>query len=155
MKISTKGHYAVQALVDIAARPEKTPVSLAVIAEHQGLSQNYLEQLFVKLRKAKLVKSVRGPGGGYLMARSPSSITIGEIFAAVDESLILTDCVDEGAAGCDRADDCHTQNLWAMLCHHFNDLLYSITIDHVVKNDLPLPKVGGDAPRNTASIRIA
>ncbi|MBF0169550.1 MAG: Rrf2 family transcriptional regulator [Nitrospinae bacterium] len=154
MRISTKGHYAVQALVDIAARPEKKPVSLAVVADGQGLSQNYLEQLFVKLRKAGLVKSVRGPGGGYLIARSPSSITIGEVFAAVDESLILTDCGDEGPTGCGGGENDQTRKLWQKLCHHFNELLYSITIDHVVKGDVKLPRIGGPLP-GAAVIRIA
>ncbi len=154
MRISTKGHYAVQALVVIAARPEKKPVSLAVIAEEQGLSQNYLEQLFVKMRKAGLVKSVRGPGGGYLIARSPSSITIGEVFAAVDESLILTECAEENPHGCNDAEDSRTRNLWQKLCHHFNELLYSITIDHVVKGDVKLPRIGAPAP-GVAVIRIA
>ena len=142
MKISTKGHYAVQAIVDIAAQSRNEPVSLSVIAERQGLSQNYLEQLFVKLRKAGLVKSVRGPGGGYLLGRAPSSVTIGEIFEAVDENLTLTDCVDStDAPGCDRSSGCLTQALWSRLCHHLNELLYSITITDVVKGELDMKRL--------------
>ena len=139
MKISTKGHYAVQALVDMASQPENIPIALGVIAVRQDLSQNYLEQLFVKLRKAGLVSSVRGPGGGYLLTRSPSLIAIGDVFSAVDESLIFTECaIGEGEATslCAKASDCLTQILWAKLCNHFNELLFSITIEDVVKGNI-------------------
>lgn len=149
MRISTKGHYAVQAIVDIALRKEKTPVSLSLIAERQELSQNYLEQLFVKLRKAKLVKSVRGPGGGYMLARPAESITIGEIFSAVDESLVLTECADIGAVAngklCAKANECVTQALWSKLCQHFNDILYSITIEDVIKGEVDFPQISHGA----------
>jgi Rrf2 family iron-sulfur cluster assembly transcriptional regulator len=141
VRISTKGHYAVQALVDMASLPESTPVTLGMIAERQGLSQNYLEQLFFKLRKAGLVKSVRGPGGGYLLAKAPESISIGGVFAAVDESLIITECADEKASmekPCSKAKDCLTQTLWAQLCHHFNELLFSISIADVVEGKVEL-----------------
>lgn len=141
MKISTKGHYAVQALVDMASQPANAPISLSVIAERQELSQNYLEQLFVKLRKARLVASVRGPGGGYLLARPASEITIGDVFTAVDENLIFTECADHTSdigQPCSKAKDCRTQTLWAKLCQHFNDMLYSITIEDVVKGNIDL-----------------
>ncbi len=152
MKISTKGHYAVQALVDMAESHGEAPVSISVIAVRQELSQNYLEQLFVKLRKAGLVKSVRGPGGGYLMAKSPSTITIGDVFSAVDESLILTDCADENGSSvtsfCSMADCCKTQGLWAKLGNHFNELLYSITIADVLSGDLDLSRIGAGTVRS-------
>ncbi|VAX20776.1 Iron-sulfur cluster regulator IscR [hydrothermal vent metagenome] len=141
MKISTKGHYAVQALVDMASQPDNRPIALGVIAERQDLSQNYLEQLFVKLRKAGLVSSVRGPGGGYLLAKSSAVITIGDVFSAVDESLIFTECaIDEqtALAHCSKACDCSTQLLWVKLCNHFNDILFSVTIDDVVKGNIDL-----------------
>jgi len=149
VKISTKGHYAVHAIVDLAARREETTVSLSVIAERQGLSQNYLEQLFVKLRKAGLVKSVRGPGGGYLLTKAPSLITIGEIFSAVDESLVLTECAEGGVDKelCSRASECVTQSLWSRLCHHFNDLLYSITIEDVLKGEFDFSHTSGRPAR--------
>ncbi|MGK7344423.1 MAG: Rrf2 family transcriptional regulator [Candidatus Nitrospinota bacterium M3_3B_026] len=147
MRISTKGHYAVQAIVDIAMKGGGAPVSLGLIAQRQELSQNYLEQLFVKLRKADLVRSVRGPGGGYMLARGPSQITIGQIFAAVDESLTLIECAGETAAGeegfCSRADDCVTQALWSKLCQHFNSLLFSITINDVIRGEIELPAPAG------------
>ncbi|VAX24831.1 Iron-sulfur cluster regulator IscR [hydrothermal vent metagenome] len=150
MKISTKGHYAVQSLVDIATQPDKAPVSLGEIALRQELSQNYLEQLFVKLRKANLVKSVRGPGGGYLLAKPATQITIGDIFLAVDESLVLTDCVDEGGGGdipnCSKANDCKTQTLWAHLGQHFNDILYSTTLTNVMAGDYDFSRARAGAP---------
>ncbi|MDH5638554.1 MAG: Rrf2 family transcriptional regulator [Nitrospinota bacterium] len=141
MRISTKGHYAVQAMVDMTICQKEAPVPLGMIAERQGLSQNYLEQLFVKLRKANLVKSVRGPGGGYYLAKSPADITIGDIFTAVDESLIITECADEKSLlekPCSKSKDCVTQALWAKLCQHFNDLLFSISIEDVVEGRVDL-----------------
>ena len=125
-----------QALVDMASRHESSPIALSAIASRQDISQNYLEQLFVKLRKAGLVRSVRGPGGGYLLSRSPMVITIGDIFQAVDESLVITECADEKSQSghnCAKIHECSTQALWAALCHHFNELLFSITIDDVTK----------------------
>ncbi len=145
MKISTKGHYAVQAMVDMAERSEVAPVPLSVIAERQELSQNYLEQLFVKLRKAGIVKSVRGPGGGYLLSRTPSNITIGEVFAAVDESLRITECVDESL--CAKSECCKAQVLWARLHQHFNDLLNSITIDDVLSGSYDFSNIGSATVR--------
>lgn len=146
MKISTKGHYAVQALVDIVSQEDTGPVSLADIAKRQNLSQNYLEQLFVKLRKASLVNSVRGPGGGYLVSRSADTITIGQIFEAVDENIALTDCIDfegESQGNCSLSCDCKTQALWSKLCQHLNELIFSITLADVVKGDIAIPKTVG------------
>ncbi|MDH4184682.1 MAG: Rrf2 family transcriptional regulator [Nitrospinota bacterium] len=141
MRISTKGHYAVQALVDIASARDEAPVTLGMIAERQGLSQNYLEQLFVKLRKADLVKSIRGPGGGYLLAKSPSRISIGEVFMAVDESLEITECAEDRSGAinpCSKAKDCRTQNFWSKLRQHFNDLLFSVSIEDVAEGRVEL-----------------
>jgi len=141
MRISTKGHYAVQAMVDMTTCQAEAPVPLGMIAERQGLSQNYLEQLFVKLRKANLVKSVRGPGGGYYLAKAPGQITIGDVFAAVDESLIITECADEKSLmekPCSKSKDCVTQAFWAKLCQHFNDLLFSVSIEDVVEGKVDL-----------------
>ncbi|MBI4666611.1 MAG: Rrf2 family transcriptional regulator [Nitrospinae bacterium] len=144
MRISTKGHYAVQAMVDMAMQGALAPVSLSVIAERQDLSQNYLEQLFVKLRKADLVKSVRGPGGGYMLVRHPEAISIGDIFSAVEENLVLTDCVDQHGAphsSCSKSSECRTQALWSRLGQHFNELLYSITLADVLKGEFDFSAV--------------
>src|SRR5688572_14529900 len=99
MKLSTKGRYAVMAMVDIGQQSGNRPVSLADIAERQEISQEYLEQLFGKLRKNGLVESARGPGGGYRLARDPEDITIGEIIVAVDEPLRVTRCEGDAIDG--------------------------------------------------------
>ena len=96
MKMSTKGRYAVMAMIDIATHSDGAPVSLAEIAERQDISQEYLEQLFGKLRKQKLVESARGPGGGYRLATPMSEIPVARIIAAVDEELQFTRCGGEG-----------------------------------------------------------
>ena len=133
----------------MAGQHNNNPISLGVIAERQDLSQNYLEQLFIKLRKGNLVKSVRGPGGGYMLAKEASNITIGEVFSAVDESIVITECAEhhtESSRACAKLHDCRTQILWAKLMQHYNYLLYSITIDDVVKGKLDFPYVGLDGP---------
>lgn len=130
MKISTKGHYAVQAMVDLATQPRDFPVSLSSISLRQDISLSYLEQLFFKLRKAKLVKSVRGPGGGYLLAKVPSDVTIGEIFSAVDENIILTDCLEDTKI-CSKTQKCVTQLLWRNVSESLQKTLFSITLNEV------------------------
>ena len=130
MKISTKGHYAVQAMVDLATQPKNFPVSLASISLRQDISLSYLEQLFFKLRKAKLVKSVRGPGGGYLLAKSFSDVTVGEIFSAVEENIVLTDCVEDSEI-CSKTQKCVTQLLWRKVSESLQKTLFSITLQEV------------------------
>jgi Rrf2 family protein len=130
MKISTKGHYAVQAMVDLATQPANHPVALSHISSRQNISLNYLEQLFLKLRKAKLVQSVRGPGGGYLLAKKPVEVSIGEIFEAVDENLILSDCVEDDAE-CSKTKNCLTQVLWQRVTNSLRTTLYSISLSEV------------------------
>lgn len=130
MKISTKGHYAVQAMVDLATQRDNFPVSLASISLRQDISLSYLEQLFFKLRKAKLVKSVRGPGGGYLLAKSFSDVTVGEIFSAVDENIMLTDCVEDTEV-CSKTQKCVTQLLWRKVSESLQKTLFSVTLNEV------------------------
>ncbi len=137
MKISTKGHYAVQAMVDLATQPANFPVPLSNISLRQGISLNYLEQLFLKLRKAKLVKSVRGPGGGYLLAKKPVEVSIGEIFEAVDENLILSDCVDNNSF-CSKTHKCLTQVLWRRVTDSLRKTLYSISLNEVCSEAISL-----------------
>ncbi|MBI3580464.1 MAG: Rrf2 family transcriptional regulator [Nitrospinae bacterium] len=137
MKISTKGHYAVQAMVDLATQPANFPVPLSNISLRQGISLNYLEQLFLKLRKAKLVKSVRGPGGGYLLAKKPMEVSIGEIFEAVDENLILSDCVDNNPL-CSKTQKCLTQVLWRRVTDSLRKTLYSISLNEVCSEAISL-----------------
>lgn len=134
MKISTRARYAVEAIATLArADRNGAPISLASLSESQELPLTYLEQIFARLRKAGIVRSVRGPGGGYLLARAPSELTIGEIFVAVDEPIDLTRCLsNDSKTECRRLDLCQTKNLWASLHSDFNQLLFTMTIDRAL-----------------------
>ena len=146
MHLSTKGRYAVMALADLAGRQtvgcECGPVCLAEIAERQRLSLAYLEQLFAKLRRAGLVTSARGPGGGYRLARASDAIPIAAIVAAVDEPMQATRC-EQGGAGCvNGAEKCQTHDLWAELGRQIEFFLSGVTLADVV-----LGRVAGRAAR--------
>jgi Rrf2 family iron-sulfur cluster assembly transcriptional regulator len=133
MKMSTKGRYAVMAMIDIAMHSAGEPVSLAEIAERQDISQEYLEQLFGKLRKKKLVESARGPGGGYRLAREMSMIPVAEIIAAVDEELQFTRCGGDAVEGCVKGERCNAHDLWSSLGRQMMYFLASITLEDVVE----------------------
>ena len=133
MKMSTKGRYAVMAMIDIATHSDGEPVSLAEIAERQDISQEYLEQLFGKLRKAKLVESARGPGGGYRLARDMSMIPVANIIAAVDEELQFTRCDGDAVEGCVKGERCNAHDLWSSLGRQMMAFLSSITLEDVVE----------------------
>lgn len=127
MRLSTKGQYAVRAMVDLAYYSKDKPVTLQEIAEREDISINYLEQLFAKLRRRNIVNSVRGPGGGYVLARKADDIRMGEIIEAVEESLAPVACV-EGDKGCSRIDKCVTFKLWKGLGDRIKEFLNSITV---------------------------
>ncbi|MEM7743947.1 MAG: Rrf2 family transcriptional regulator [Pseudomonadota bacterium] len=136
MKLSTKGRYAVTALADIAMHGRSGPVPLGEIAERQDISLAYLEQLFVKLRRAGLVDSVRGPGGGYLLAKQPRDTRISDVMAAVDERLNAMGCngrYDEGK-GCGKSHEaCLTHGLWEQLSAHVHVFLNSKSIADITE----------------------
>jgi len=139
MKMSTKGRYAAMAMIDIAQDTSGGPVSLAAIAERQDISQEYLEQLFAKLRRAGLVESARGPGGGYRLARSSDLISMAEIITAADEPLRVTRCDGDAVEGCVRGERCCAHDLWSSLGRQMMYFLSSITLDDVVsKRNLAL-----------------
>jgi Rrf2 family iron-sulfur cluster assembly transcriptional regulator len=139
MKMSTKGRYAVMAMIDIGGQSHGQPVSLAEIAERQNISQEYLEQLFAKLRRAGLVESARGPGGGYRLARVADAIAISEIILAVDEPLRVTRCEGDAVEGCVHGERCCAHDLWSSLGRQMMYFLESITLDDVVaKRNLAL-----------------
>ena len=116
MRLSTKGRYAVMAMVDLAKHGKGEPISLAEIAERQEISLSYLEQLFAKLRVASLVKSVRGQGGGYLLARNADATRISDIILAVDEPIRATRCMPGAPMGCTgNKSRCLTHDLWEEL----------------------------------------
>ncbi len=139
MKLSTKGRYAVLAMADLAAREGEGPISLAAISERQNISLSYLEQLFLKLRRAELVRSVRGPGGGYGLMRDAGEISIAEIMAAVDEPVKMTRCADDTEAGCLDGQRCLTHHLWHALGAHILAFLQSATLRDVVDNSFGAP----------------
>ncbi len=143
MKLSTKGRYAMVALADIALQPEGELVSLGDIAQRQSISLPYLEQLFVKLRRADLVTSARGPGGGYRLARTPSDIRVVDILAAVDETV---DAMHKGAGASGGASGSRAQSLtnrlWESLSAHVYVFLHQTRLSDVVANELaPCPAV--------------
>ena len=132
MKLSTKGRYAVMAMVDISKTTTGKPIALADVAQRQEISLSYLEQLFGKLRRAELVKSVRGPGGGYLLARPAVDIHISDVILAVDEPISTTRC--KNSKGC-RSDDarCLTHGLWEALRDQIYMYLGSVSLEDVAE----------------------
>jgi len=134
MKLSTKGRYAVMAMCDLTANGKGRPVSLADIAERQEISLSYLEQLFAKLRRGGLVKSVRGPGGGYLLAREATDTRISDIILAVDEPIRATRCTPGQPFGCrSNQTRCMTHDLWEELGNQIYLYLSSVTVADVVE----------------------
>ncbi len=130
MRLTTKGRYAVTALLDLALHARKGPVSLADISERQEISVSYLEQLFAKLRKNGLVKSVRGPGGGYRLSRDAEEIFVAEVIDAVDETLDVTRC--EGRGDCQGGERCLTHELWMDLSEQIHSFLSGISLQSLV-----------------------
>ena len=130
MRLTTKGRFAVTAMLDLAMRDANGPVTLAGISERQGISLSYLEQLFGKLRRAELVESVRGPGGGYCLARLVEDITVADIIIAVDEPLDATQC--GGHENCHDNHRCMTHDLWTTLNIKMFEYLSSVTLAELV-----------------------
>ncbi|HVI51547.1 MAG TPA: Rrf2 family transcriptional regulator [Candidatus Sulfotelmatobacter sp.] len=137
MKLSTKGRYAVMAMVDLASHSNGNPVALADIADRQEISLSYLEQLFGRLRKGGLVKSVRGPGGGYLLARPTAQMRVSDIILAVDEPIQTTRCAPGSPAGChNHKGRCLTHDLWEELGNQIYLYLSSVSLADVVDRKL-------------------
>jgi Rrf2 family transcriptional regulator, iron-sulfur cluster assembly transcription factor len=133
MKMSTKGRYAVMAMIDIGQNGTGMPVSLNEISERQDISQEYLEQLFGKLRRAGLVNSTRGPGGGYTLAKALADIALADVILAVDEPLRVTRCEGDAVDGCVRGEKCCAHDLWASLGRQMMYFLESVTLEDVVE----------------------
>lgn len=132
MRLTTKGRFAVTAMVDLALRHGSGPVTLAEISGRQKISLSYLEQLFGKLRRQHIVDSVRGPGGGYCLGRDMSELTVAEIILAVDEPIDATQC--GGKENCKDEGKCLTHDLWATLNARIFDYLGSVTLRQLVEN---------------------
>ncbi len=132
MKLTSKSRYAVTAMLDVALYAQQKPVPLADISERQGISLSYLEQLFSKLRKAGLVASIRGPGGGYKLGKEPAVISIGMIIRSLSESVDATKC--NGNCDCHAGQRCLTHGLWQDLSVRISDFLDSISLGELMSS---------------------
>ena len=130
MQLTTKGRYAVTAMLDLASNDSTRPVTLDMISQRQNISLSYLEQLFAKLRKASLVKSIRGPGGGYLLNVNPVDVTLTEIIEAVDENIDLRRC--HGSKNCLRGKQCLSHHLWCEVSDQIRGFLSSRNLQQVI-----------------------
>ena len=135
MRLTTKGRFAVTAMMDVAMTRGTHPVTLAAVSQRQKISLSYLEQLFGKLRRRGLVESVRGPGGGYRLAREMAQISVADIILAVDEMLDSTQC--GGLENCRDENKCITHNLWANLNEHIFSYLGAVTLKQLVDEQKP------------------
>ena len=137
MKLNTRGRYAVMALADIATFDKQNPVSLRDISLRQNISLVYLEQIFSKLKKNNIVKSIRGTNGGYILTRDPGQIKLSNIFSAVDEKVKTLQCKRESKKGCNgKLTKCITHNLWDDLEMHINDFFDKKNLGDLLKNNL-------------------
>ena len=130
MRLTTKGRYAVTAMLDLALHFDEGPITLADISQRQGISLSYLEQLFAKLRRKGLVDSTRGPGGGYRLSREPAEIPVADVIIAVDEKLETTRC--GGLGNCQDDERCLTHDLWTELSDQIYQFLTGISLDNLV-----------------------
>ena len=136
MKLTSKGRYAVMALVDLARFDNIDPVSLRDISLRQGISLDYLEQIFSKLKKNEIVKSIRGTQGGYVLNKNPNDIKLTNIFHAVDEKVKTVQCKKESKRGCNgKATKCITHNLWDELEIHINTFFENKSLEDLIKNN--------------------
>ena len=157
MRLTTKGRFAVTAMLDLALNENEKPVTLASISERQAISLSYLEQLFSRLRKQGLVTSVRGPGGGYRLAKPHADISVSHIITAVDELIDATQC--GGKEDCFDEGRCMTHDLWASLNNKILDYLSGVTLAELVENkrqnDVGIVSQINFAPRKACNTEAA
>lgn len=143
MRLTTKGRFAVTAMIDLALRQDAGPVTLSGISQRQNISLSYLEQLFGKLRRHEIVESVRGPGGGYSLARKPEEVTVADIIIAVDEPIDATQCGGQQNCHGQREDNptgrCMTHDLWAQLNQKMVEFLDSVSLKDLVEQQKTAP----------------
>lgn len=133
MRLTTKGRYAVTAMLDLALHANDKPITLADISQRQGISLSYLEQLFSRLRKHGLVASARGPGGGYRLSRDANAINVAEVISAVDEKVNVTRC--GGRGDCQDGESCLTHELWCDLSDQIHEFLHGISLGRLVEQN--------------------
>lgn len=133
MKLSTRGRYGIHAMFDLAANSNESPQSIKLIAERQNIPEAYLEQLIGKLKRAHLVRSVRGAQGGYMLSRTPEDITVGQVLRALEGNLAVVDCLIEEDA-CDKAGGCATRIVWQKLHDGLNEIVDGITLQDMLND---------------------
>jgi len=138
MKLSTKGRYGIKAMVDLAIHCGEEPVSIKSIAERQNISEYYLEQLFSPLRKANIIKSIRGAQGGYVLGREPMDITMAEIMEVLEGPVEISDCLEENT--CSNIECCATRGFWARIKESIDSVLESTTLQDLVDDYYSLKK---------------
>jgi Rrf2 family iron-sulfur cluster assembly transcriptional regulator len=157
MRLTTKGRFAVTAMIDLGMRHQRGPVTLAGISERQRISLSYLEQLFGRLRRQGIVDSVRGPGGGYCLARPLEEISVAQIIRAVDESIDATQC--GGLGNCQDGEPCMTHELWSGLNDHIYAYLEAVNLAQLVAGQMACPekdkKSHGHRVVGTADLKVA
>lgn len=156
MRLTTKGRFAVTAMIDLGLRHQRGPVTLAGISERQKISLSYLEQLFGRLRRQGLVESVRGPGGGYCLAKPMAEISVADIIRAVDEPIDATQC--GGLGNCHDEQPCMTHDLWTNLNAHIYTYLESVNLDGLVTSQADKQKEETKQDRRvvgTADLKMA
>ncbi len=145
MILSTKGRYGLKAMFVLALQYGNGPVALSSIAASQNLSINYLEQLFLPLRKEGLITSVRGAHGGYLLSRLPKEITVGHILKTLEGPILASDCVLEEESDCGNANYCVTRLIWEKITTAVDDVIESITLEDMVKDHFTIAKITEEA----------
>lgn len=130
MKLSTKGRYGVRAMVELASNYGGAPVSIKTISKRENLSEYYLEQLFSPLRRANLIRSIRGAQGGYVLCKPPSEITVGDIMTILEGPIEIADCTD--GVECDNVDCCATKRVWEKIKKSIDDVMNSITLQNII-----------------------
>jgi Rrf2 family protein len=135
MKLSTKGRYGVKAMFELALHhDEEEPVTIKTIAENQSISEYYLEQLFGSLRKAGLIKSIRGAQGGYVLSRPPSNITVADILNVLEGPIEISECVSDEEMTCSKVNYCATRLLWVKISDSVNHVINSITLQDMIND---------------------
>lgn len=151
MKLSTKGKYGVRALFEIARNFGKGPLTIREIAGRQQISLSYLEQILHRLGKAGIIESVRGPHGGYELARRPADLTIGDVVRALEGPIALSHCLEPGVSGCYQADDCVARMVWSRVGEKIEEALDSITFEQLLRQ-YPGRERDHTAPRRKISL---
>lgn len=147
MKLSTKGRYGVRAMVDLASNYGGAPVSIKTISKRENLSEYYLEQLFSPLRRANMIRSIRGAQGGYVLCKPPKDITVGDIMTILEGPVEIADCID--GVECDSADCCATKAVWGKIKKSIDDVMNSITLQDILDDYEEIKK------NNKSTIKIA